>query len=254
MSEKGEKKTIEGQILRKLENIEKQLNEKIRNIEASLERINESSTLITDDQLFFGFVFSLALLILTLPAFDVSTLFESFGFEIREASGIATTKDVIVILLIVASVLRYVVTFSKEPKRKNQLRIFSVNLVLGSFYLLISDFFLRGLGDLFLKQNPFLVILAPTLLVVFSISFGLLVEKRWYQYYSPSYVSKTSQKPQVSFAFAFVGIFVVLLYSFAILADCFITSSFNNVLLVLGISTISSIILFLLIVKITEKL
>jgi hypothetical protein len=219
MPKKEKKKTIEGQILSKLENMEKRFAERISNIETSLKRIDESSILATDDQLFFGFVFSLALLILTLPEFDVCTLFESFGFKIEGTSATITTKNVTVVTLIIASIARYFVTFVKGDVKKNKLRIFSVNFLIASFYMLMLDFFIRGLGSVFGNLHWLLMILAPMLFVFLAVLFGFFVEKKWYQHYY------NSHDPVISLTFAFVGLFVLVAYVLSMFVALFITFS-----------------------------
>ena len=248
MPKKEEKKTIESQILGKLEDMEKRINERISDLETSLKRIDESSVLATDDQLFFGFVFSLALLILTLPEFDICTLFESFGVTIEGTRGILTTKDLTVITLIIASIVRYFVTFVKGDVKKNRLRIFSVNFLIASFYVLMLDLFIRGLGSVFGNLHWLLMILAPTLFVFLAVLFGFFVEKKWYQHYY------NSHDPIISLTFAFVGLFVLVAYVLSMFVTLFITFSGIVPALIFVASLIIVVLVLLLGVRVEKRL
>lgn len=248
MPKKDEKKTIEGQILSKLDNMEKRFDERISNMEASLKRIVESSNLATDDQMFFGFVFSLALLILTLPEFDVCTLFESFGFKIEGTRAVLTTKDVTVITLIIASIVRYFVTFAQRDVKKNKLRIFSVNCLITSFYLIMMDFFIRGLGNVFANMHWLLIPLAPTLFVFLTVLFGFFVEKKWYQHYY------NSHNPVVSLTFAFVGLFVLVAYALSMSVALLIPISGIVTALIFVASFIIVVLMLLLGVRVEKRL
>ena len=252
MVKKEEKETIDEKILNKLGKIEKELTEKVSNLETAIKKIDESSKLITDDQMFFGFVFSLALLALTLPTFDLSTLFESFGFEISDAGGWLSTKDIIVILLLIACVVRYVVTFVEKDK-KNKLRKLSVSFLLLAFYVVMMDLFIRVLGDVFGSIIPSFKILSPALFVCLCIIFGYYVEKKWYKQYSLSDDSNRSEPSFVSLTFSFVGLFVMTLYVLAQYVAYIVPFSDVVLAVIVIISIIITILLFILIIWITER-
>lgn len=243
-----ENETFENQILKRLDDVEKRINERISSVETSLKRIDESSILATDDQLFFGFVFSTALLMLTLPELDISTLFESFGLKIEATHGILTTKDIVFFCLIIASILRYLVIFVKEIAKKNKMRSSSVSFVFASFYMLMMDLFLRGVVNVLKNLHWLLIVFAPVLFILLTVLFSLL-EKKWYQrYYNFS-------EPIVSLAFAFLGLFVVVAYVLSMFITLLIPfSDIVNTTFGIIASIIITVLLYLLSLRVGEKL
>ena len=206
-----EKKTIQTQVLRKLESIEKRIEE----IEQSLKRIDKSSILTTEDQLFFGFVFSLVLLVIALPEFDVCTLFESFGVVVKPTKAIITTKMVLVILLMLSSGTRYLTALIKKDPERNKWRMVSVSFLIASFYFLIFDLTIRGLAAVLISINVFLIFLGPLTLSVIAIPIGFLVEKKWYRAYGHN-------QAIVSAIFGSIGLVIVFAYYVGMITSLFI--------------------------------
>lgn len=229
-SKKEEKEIIEGQILSKLENLEKRFDERISEVESSLKRIDESSVLTTEDQLFFGIVFTLLILFLQLPEFDVCTVFESFGVIVEPSKGILTTKMVLIMFLIFSSGARYLTALIKKDTDRNKWRMVSVTFLLCCFYFLIFELTIRGLANVLKNINVFLILLSPVALSVISFVIGFLVEKRWYRAYG-------GERAHASIIFGYIGVAILIAYYLAMITSLFIPIS-DLVSLVILLSSI----------------
>jgi len=217
-SKKEEKETFEGQLLSKLENMEKRFDKRIGKVESSLKKIEKSSGLTTEDQLFFGIVFTLLILFLQLPEFDVCTIFKSFGVVVEPTRGILTAKMVLISLLLFASVARYLTALTNKDTERNKWRLISVSFLLACFYYLITEFTIRGLTAVLININVFLIFLGPIALSVISIVVGFFVEKRWYRAYGDG-------SPHMSIIFGYIGVTILLAYYLAMIASFFIPIS-----------------------------
>ena len=196
-------------------NIQEQLEGIREQIEALKKQLNDIGDKVTkgateagiglEDQLFFSLVFSLALLAITLPALDVGTLFESFGVKLELPTQLLNNRILMVVFLIISSALRYSACVVTE--RKNKFRALSVGVLLVSFYLLLLDLLIRGLGT-FLGKIHFLLLLIPPILVMIFSHFFRKTERKWLRLYG--YGEAT-----VSIPIFGVGLFVLITYLLA---------------------------------------
>jgi len=238
---KRKKKPIENQILKKLRSMEK----RIKTIELSLKRIDESSILTTEDQLFFTIAFSFLVLFLTLPDFDVSKVFENLGVAIEPSKGIITTKMVLIMLLILSSIFRYLTVLTKDVLKRNQWRMVSVSFLLSCFYFLVMDLFVRGLTSFLKSINVFLILIAPIGFSIIAVAVGFFIERKWYSHYG-----YTDGRATSSFIFALLGMTVAIAYYLAMITSLFIPIS-DVVAMVL---LISSVFITALIIKLSNVL
>lgn len=152
-------------------------------LERKVTKIVRESRIGLEDQLFFSLVFSLALLVITIPSLDIGTLFESFGVKLELPTQILSTQLLMIFLLLISSALRYSVCLLEESSKKgNRLRASSVGLLVFSFYLLLLDLLIRGLGTFLGEINSLLLLLPPALVMVASHFFGI-AEKKWLSIY-----------------------------------------------------------------------
>ena len=217
-SKKDEKETVEGQILSKLKAIEKRFDERLSKVESSLKKIDESSKLTTEDQLFFGIVFTLFIFFLQFPEFDLCTVFENFGVIVEPAKGILTTKMVLMLFLVISSGARYLTALTKDDTKRNKCRAVSISFLLSCFYYLIFDLTIRGLTAFLKDINVFLIFLSPVALTVISIVIGRLVEKRWNRVYGYEGAS-------ASFVWGLIGVAILIAYYLAMVMSLFIPIS-----------------------------
>lgn len=194
-----------------------------------LEKIDKSSTLSTDDQLFFGFVFTLLIFFLDLPeSFDFSSIFTGIGIEVAPSSALISSKWVLISFLLFSSVCRYLTTFTEKDDKKNSLRVASVSFLLGCPYFVIADWTIRPLSSVLSGVNPFYMVFAPLILTFTSLVLGNFVEKRWNKIYG-------QEKAPISFAFSYVGLSLAVTYYVALTIAIFVPLSyFNNVAIMVG--------------------
>jgi len=242
-SKKEKKETIEGQILSKLKAMEKRFDERLGAVEFSLKKIRESSILTIEDQLFFGIVFTLLILSLQLPEFDVCTVFESFGIVVEPTKGIITTKIVLIMFLILSSGFRYLTALVKNDKERNKWRMVSVSFLLSCVYFLIFDLTIRGFATVLTNINVFLIFLSPFTLTVIAVVIGVLVEKKWYRAYG-------YEQAHISIIFGFIGVAVLIAYYVAMIISLFIPISD----IVSAIILISSVFIAYLATKLSDFL
>lgn len=194
-----------------------------------LEKIDKSSTLSTDDQIFFGFVFTLLIFFLELPeTFDLSSIFTGIGIEVAPSSGLLTPKWVLVSFLLFSSICRYLTTFTKKDINKNRLRSYSVSFLLGCLYFVIADWTIRPLSSLLSKIDNFLIVFSPIVLTVVVIVIGQFVEKRWNKLYGIE-VAPSSR------AVSYVGLSLAVTYYVALFLSLFVSLSYSdNIVIMLG--------------------
>jgi len=201
---KEKKEPFEKEIVDRLENLERIVTE----MRDSLTKIRESSLLNNEDQLFFSFVFSLALLAITIPSLDVGTLFEAyFGLKLDLPFQIIETKYLVVFLLIISSALRYLVSTGKRSlKDEKILRVWSVRVIVLAFYFLMFELLFRGMATFLGGINVFLLLVPSLILMSLSHFIGKYVERRWLRLYGYD----DQDISVISFAIAF---FVLATYS-----------------------------------------
>lgn len=209
-----EKDAIEGQILSELKAIEKRFSKRLGKVESSLKKIEESSRLTTEDQLFFGIVFALFIFFLQFPEFDLCTVFENFGVTVEPTKGIFTTKMVLMGFLVISSGARYLTALTKDDTKRNKWRMVSVTFLLSCFYFLAFDLTIRGLGAYLKNINVFLIFLSPVALSVISIVIGHLVEKKWLRAYG-------NDQALASIIFGYLGITILVAYYIAMITSLF---------------------------------
>lgn len=205
------KKTVGSQILSKLEAMEKRME----TMEASLKRFSVSSTLTTEDQLFFGIVFTLFVFFLQFPEFDLCTVFENFDVTVEPAKGILTTKMVLILFLVISSGARYLTALTKDDTKRNTWRMVSVSFLLSCFYFLAFDLTIRGLTAYLKNINVFLIFLSPVALSVISIVIGHLVEKKWLRAYG-------YDQANISIIFGYLGVTILIAYYIGMVTSLFI--------------------------------
>lgn len=242
-SKKEEKETVEGQILSKLKAIEKRFDKRLSEVESSLKKIDESSKLTTEDQLFFGVVFTLFIFFLQFPEFDVSTVFENFGVIVEPTKGILTTKMVLMGFLVISCGARYLTTLIKDDTKRNMWRVVSTSFLLSCLYYLIFDLTIRGLSAFLTNINVFLIFLSPVALIVISIVIGRLVEKRWNRAYG-------YEDANASFIWGLIGVTILIAYYLAMVTSLFIPISE----LVASIILIGSVFVTYLAIKLSNFL
>jgi len=218
-TQKDEDDDSESKILSKLE----ALDRKIKNIESTLKRAEKSAPLINEDQLFFGLVLSLAVLLVTLPEFDLCTIFANFGFRIE--NYYFSTRVFLIGSLMPACGLRYYVTFAQD-KQKNKIRAISVGFLLFPIYWLVTDLANRGLGTVLRNQNAAYIFLSPLIVVAFAFVFGRFVEREWYSKYG-------DYDPLLSLTFAALGLFIIIAYGLSIIVAPFVSFSYPVVILIM---------------------
>lgn len=211
--EHKEEKT-ENRIMSKLDAIEKRFNERIDAVESSLKKINESSLLTTEDQLFFGVVFTLLILFLELPEFDVCTVLESFGVVVEPTKGIITTKMILITLLILSGGARYLTALIKKDKERNKWRMVSVSFLMSCVYFLTYELTIRGLATVLTNVNVFLIFLSPVALTAIAFVIGVLVERKWYRVYG-------YDQAHGSIIFGFIGVTILVAYYVAMIVSLF---------------------------------
>lgn len=216
--EDKEEKGSENLILSKLEAIEKRFNERISAVQSSLKKLDKSSFLTTEDQLFFGVVITLLILFLELPEFDVCTVFESFGVVIEPSKGIITTKMILIVLLIISGGARYLTALIKRDKQRNNWRMISVFLLLSCIYFMIFDLTIRGLATVLTNINVFLIFLSPFALTFIVLVIGVSVERNWYHVYG-------YDQPYASLIFGWIGLAILVAYYLAMIVSFFIPIS-----------------------------
>jgi len=236
---KDEKKNdTEKEILNKLQTLEKSISE----LRSSLSKIDKSSFQSNEDQLFFSFVFSLALLSITIPSLDVGTLFASFGVTLKLSTPVLSMKYFVIGLLVSASALRYgVATFRGNSENKNILRTWSVRMLFFSLYFLLIELLIRGLATFLQKINVFLLPIPPMILIISSHFIGL-VEKKWVNLYKHAEPTATI----VTFA---IGLFVLFTYILSMVLTIFVSLS----LLVIFALMIGSFVLAFVITRLYVK-
>jgi hypothetical protein len=200
-----------------------------KKIELMLEKIDKSSTLSTDDQLFFGFVFTLLIFFLELPeSFDFSSIFTGLGINVAPSSALINAKWVLISFLLFSSICRYLTTFTNKNMTKNTLRVASVSFLLGCPYFIIADWTIRPLSSVLSEINPYFLVLAPLVLIGASVLIGQFVEKRWNKIYG-------QEKAPTSFAFSYVGLSLAVTYYVALTTSIFVPLSyFHNVMIMAG--------------------
>lgn len=209
-----EEKDSEKRILSKLEAIQKRFNERISTVESSLKKINKSTFLTTEDQLFFGVVITLLILFLELPEFDVCTVFESFRIVVEPTKGIITTKIVLIMLLILSSGFRYLTALVKNDKERNKWRMVSVSFLLSCVYFLIFDLTIRGFATVLTNINVFLIFLSPFTLTFIVLVIGVSVERNWYHVYG-------YDQPYASLIFGWLGLTILIAYYLGMIVSSF---------------------------------
>lgn len=217
-SKKEKKETVEGQILAKLKAIEKRFDKRLGKVESSLKKINESSKLTTEDQLFFGVVFTLFIFFFQFPEFDLCTVFENLGVIVEPTKGILTTKMVLILFLVFSGGARYLTALTKDDIKRNKWRVVSISFLLSCFYFLIFDLTIRGLTAFLKNINVFLIFLGPVSLTVISIIIGHLVEKRWKRVYG-------YEEANASLVWGFTGVTLLIAYYLAMVVSLFIPIS-----------------------------
>jgi uncharacterized protein YneF (UPF0154 family) len=219
-----ESKTLR-KILSKLENLEKRMKQ----IEESFKKADETTPLVNEDQLFFGLVLSLALLLVTLPDFDVAIMVESF-FGIPAIITNFSERTILIGSLIVAGGFRYYVTLARE-NHKSKLRAISVLFLLFPIYWLITELFNRGLGAVLLNENVFLIFLSPVAIIISTLLLGKFIERKWYDKYG-------IYRPFLSYLFVTYGFIMLLAYSLAGILSTFLSPSPLAISLILIVSII----------------
>jgi cytochrome b561 len=244
-SKKEEKKASENQILSRLNALERKIDEKFSAVESTLKEVEKSSNLTTEDQLFFGFVISLLLLLIENPQFDTRLFFAMLGVTVEPTKGVITMGVILITLLIFSIATRYLTTFVKEDKQKNRWRKVSVGLLFSAFYFLIFDLTLRGLSSFLMTINVFLVLLSPAVLTVVVSVIGWIAEKKWYQLYGYK-----KAEADASIIFASIGLTILIAYYLAMLVSLFtpITDLVNITLLV------SAFFIFYLVIRVSNFL
>lgn len=237
------KEDEENQVLKRLDELENQLNKKIENIESSLKKIEKSSNLTTEDQLFFGIVFTLFILFLQFPEFDVCSIFENFGVTVDPSKGFLTMKMVLISLLLFSSVTRYLTALIDDDERRNKYRVASVAFLLSCIYFIVMDLTIRGLTAVLKDVNIFLILLSPIALTLISILIGVFVEKKWYREYGGGSAIG-------SFIFGFLGLTILIAYYLAMVVSLFIPISDLIILFIL----VSSVVLTYLAIQINDYL
>lgn len=224
----------EGSEQRRIQDTLESIEKRIKQIESSLKKIDKTSILTNDDQLFFGMVLSFALLFATIPDFDFCTIFANFGFKITATQGVLSSRVLLFASLIFASATRYYVIYAKDSE-KNRFRKLSVGALIFSIYWPITDLIMRGLTGVLGSIYYMLVFVSPIALTFFALPFSAL-ERKWYKRYGDS-------EPIVSLAFAFFGVYVVTSYDLAMFVAVFVpTSAIVQVVIVVAALAITFLI------------
>ena len=219
------------------------MDKKIGIIESSLKKLEKSSNLTTEDQLFFGIVFTLFILFLQFPEFDICTIFENFGVTVDPSKGFITMKRGLISLLLFSSITRYLTALIDDDAKRNKYRIASVALLVACIYLIVTDLTIRGLTAILKDVNVFLILLSPIVLSVISIVIGFFVEKKWYREYG-------GNDPIIAFIFGFLGLTILIAYYLAMVLSPFIPISEVISLFILA----SSVVFTYLAIKISDLL
>lgn len=219
-------------ILEKLQTLER----RIKRIEKSLKRKDDDARLVNEDQLFFGLALSIALLLVTLPDFDVSKIFENFGLLIPPVTGILTTKELLIGSLILASGFRYYVTFVQVNQEK-QFRVVSVSCLIFPIYWLVFEFTVRGLVTILRNVSVNLVFFAPLIIAIFAVLFGKFVERKWYSNYG-------KYPPFLSVVFATLALFIIIALELGAAVSLFFPTSESLITVELLVSLAITLVIF----------
>lgn len=196
--------------------------------EKILKQMEKSSNLSNDDQLFFGFVFTLLIFVFELPnSIDFSSIFTEMGIEITASSSLISSKWVLISFLLFSSVCRYLTTFTEKEDKKNALRIGSVSFLLGCPYFIIADWTIRPLSSVLSSIHPIFMVFAPLVLTITSIIIGNYVEKKWNKIYG-------QEKATTSFVFSYFGLAIAVTYYIALSIALFVPlSHLDNIVIMI---------------------
>lgn len=169
MSKKRSTKDISIKIMNKLKDIE----DRLKTLEGRLEGIEAKSNLSLDDQLFFGLVFSLLLLVITFPSIaDMVSFFESSElFASSDPSITYAIKMMLIVSLLGSSGYRYYGAIRKSQYAQYQSIHFLLAGICG-FSLTVIIVFLGELFFHFFGDNTLTIL--SLILILIGFGFGVL--------------------------------------------------------------------------------
>ena len=198
----------------------------MKKIKSSFEKLEKSSALTTEDQLFFGLVLALLILVFQLQEFDLSAIFKEIGIQVEPSSGLITARTVLISFLLFSSVTRYVTALTTNDTTKNKLRMYSLSFLLSCPYFIVADWSIRALSPVLTEIDVFLIVIAPLALTFVSIVIGHFVEKRWNKIYG-------GEGAPIAFVFSYVGIAIAVTYYIGLLVSLLIPLSYSAMLVIL---------------------
>jgi len=200
-------------VINKLESLEK----KIEKISQTLKKSDRTTFVSNEDQLFFSFVFSLALLAITLPALNFSEffslVFQYVGIDFKPpVSPVLDTRIILIALLIAASSIRYLSAASEIQSKKRKattMRIVSVEALFMAFYMLLFELLFRQLSSGLEGIHPDAIYILPVSLLVVCHFLGKRVEQKWLGIYELGRKG-TPSKPNASITFFVISASILI--------------------------------------------
>ena len=232
-----------------------QLEEKLRALEEKLKGIEKESHLTLEDQLFFGLVFSLLLLVITFPSVtDMVSFFE--GFELVKINPFLLTyaiKSMLVLTLFSSSGSRYYGAIKKsQPAKSLSLK----SILLGIYGLVLEIVYLYGGTFLFqtIGEDMFPFLFLSFIITLIALYLGV-IEKMILNFYQTigQITLDKYMKVEASLWFLWFGICTVVLSLHLIAIRMFWTVP-PSIITILSAYLISFLLPFYLIVRYRVKI
>ena len=196
------------------------LLKKIKSLERRLKKIERDSRIGLEDQLFFGLVVSITLLLISVRSTELATLFEYlWKLPIETALSMAEQiRNFGIVSLVSASILRY---YGAVKPHKGA-RLASFECLIGSFNFFLFIFVPRLLSNVLVIFELLSFQLALFGLFLVYLTMGLFVEGKILRFYKEKkLIPKKYTEPFVSLLFSFmvfgtmvalaVGVILILL-------------------------------------------
>jgi len=214
------------------EETNKELIERIKKMERKLDKVEKSSRIGLEDQLFFGFIISLVVFLLSLPLTEVVSFFQNvtkFGLELATNTA-ETTRNTGLLCLFLASVARYYGAISK-PRVSKRYRLWSLRCLLMGWNFFLFFFVTNACINASLMFGGMEIPIASVVLAG-AYAIMLFLEKKALRFYaSRELVFKKDVKETVSWVFlgltssfyiAFVVEFVVTIMGMPFSSERFV--------------------------------
>lgn len=171
-----------------VKDLHKSIEERTRDLKELSETIDRKSYLGVEDQLFFGFVFSLLILAITFPTTeDITTFFRNIGLGLGTALHVARSLKVGLICGLLASSFCRYYGFIKGKKRIGRfvidLKFTSIELLIFCLCLLLLNVIISAYGSWVVEVNALLVFTSAGIAMLVFWYIGVL-ERKWISLYT----------------------------------------------------------------------